>query len=329
MYCSRFLAASGSVKQIFGYIRTFYKEEFKGSYGLFILLFGLLLLYLNYFHPDTKKLHSTLRWKDTAVLYYFCLYTGVFALAAMGQRFFYPKKQWAFLKDHRFWLVAAFGILVWSCRNSLIYYYTYYIAQDLPQVTAREQTIFRDLFALLKFTLGFVPLFIFWWFKDRKEQPLYGMYKGSLDLRPYLIMLAVMVPVIAIASQDAGFLRKYPRSQVMRAIELFNPEHAGYILSYETLYILDFYVIELFFRGFMILAFVKLGGPKVILPVAVFYCVLHFGKPFGEALSSLFGGTLLGIITYYSRSIWGGIIVHMGIALAMELCAYITLYYLS
>lgn len=317
------------MKQIFGYIKTFYKEEFKWTYGLFVLLFTLLLLYLNYFHPDTKRLHNTLRWKDTAVLYYFSLYAGVFAIAALVQRFFYHKAQWAFLKDYRFWLIASFGILVWSTRNSLIYYYTYYIGNELPQLTARDQTVFRDLFALLKFSLGFIPLFLFWWFKDRGTQPLYGMHNGKLDLRPYLIMLAIMVPIIAIASQDAGFLRKYPRSQVMRAIELFNPDHAGYILSYETLYILDFYVIELFFRGFMILAFVRIAGPKVILPTAVFYCVLHFGKPFGEALSSLFGGTLLGIITYYSRSIWGGIIVHMGIALAMEVCAYLTLAYLS
>ena len=110
----------------------------------------------------------------------------------------------------------------------------------------------------------------------------------------------------------------------MRAIELFNPDHAGFIAIYESLYVLDFYVIEMFFRGFMILAFIKLAGPKAILPVAVFYVTIHFGKPFGEAVSSFFGGALLGIITFYSRSIWGGIIIHMGIALGMEVSAYIT-----
>lgn len=313
------------MKQIWGYIKTFYKEEFKWSYGLFILVFAGLLLYLNFFHTDTKSLHARLRWKDTSVLYYFCLYAGAFGLSTLTQSLFYKKADRAFLKDHRFWLIAAFGILVWSSRNSLIYYYSIYIGNGLPRVTAGDQILFRDIFALLKFSLAFIPLFLFWWFRDRKDQPLYGMNRGSLNLRPYLVMLALMVPVIAIASQDASFLRKYPRSQVIRAIELFNPNHAGYILSYETLYILDFYVIELFFRGFMILAFVKIAGPKVVLPTAVFYCILHFDKPFGEALSSLFGGTFLGIITYYSRSIWGGIIVHMGIALAMEVCAYITL----
>lgn len=317
------------MKQIFGYIKTFYREEFKTTYGVFILLFAGLLLYLNYFYPGTNRIHRVQRWQDTSALYYISLYFGVFAIAALTQCVFYKKLEWAFLKDYRFWLTAIFGIAVWSSRNSLIYYYTAYIANELPQLTAKDQTIFRSLFALAKASLGFIPLFIFWWLRDRKNQPFYGMHKGKLDLRPYLIMLAVMIPIIAIASQDPSFLRKYPRSQVMPAIQLFNPDHAGYILSYETLYILDFYVIELFFRGFMILAFVKLGGPKIILPVAVFYCALHFGKPFGEALSSLFGGTLLGIITYYSRSIWGGIIVHMGIAAVMEVCAYFTLLYLD
>jgi hypothetical protein len=56
-----------------------------------------------------------------------------------------------------------------------------------------------------------------------------------------------------------------------------------------------------------------------IIPVACFYCTIHLGKPMGEAISSFFGGTILGIVVYNTGSIWGGLIVHLGTAWMMEL----------
>ena len=67
----------------------------------------------------------------------------------------------------------------------------------------------------------------------------------------------------------------------------------------------------------------KWVGKDAILPMAVFYCTIHFGKPIGECISSFFGGLLLGIITFNTRSIIGGLIVHLGIAWLMELGGYI------
>jgi hypothetical protein len=53
------------------------------------------------------------------------------------------------------------------------------------------------------------------------------------------------------------------------------------------------------------------------------YCFLHFGKPMGEAISSIFGGYILGVIAYNTKSISGGIIVHMGVAWMMDFFAYL------
>ena len=77
----------------------------------------------------------------------------------------------------------------------------------------------------------------------------------------------------------------------------------------------------------MILAFIGIVGPKAIIPVAYMYVVIHWNKPMGELISSFFGGSLLGIISYYSKSIWGGIIVHVGIAWMMEIGAFISKYF--
>jgi hypothetical protein len=39
----------------------------------------------------------------------------------------------------------------------------------------------------------------------------------------------------------------------------------------------------------------------------------------GEAISSFFGGMLLGIVSYRTQSVWGGLLVHLGIAWLMEI----------
>ncbi len=94
------------------------------------------------------------------------------------------------------------------------------------------------------------------------------------------------------------------------------------VVLFESSYSLSFVIVELFFRGFLVLAFYRYFGPQVVMAMAVCYMVLHFGKPFPEAISSLFGGYLLGVLSLQSQNIWGGIVVHVGIALMMEIFAY-------
>ncbi|MBK8951734.1 MAG: hypothetical protein IPM85_04820 [Chitinophagaceae bacterium] len=64
-------------------------------------------------------------------------------------------------------------------------------------------------------------------------------------------------------------------------------------IVYELSYGSDFFTIELFFRGFLVLAFAKWAGKDAILPMACFYCTIHFGKPMAECISSFFGGLIL------------------------------------
>jgi hypothetical protein len=53
------------------------------------------------------------------------------------------------------------------------------------------------------------------------------------------------------------------------------------------------------------------------------YCFLHFGKPAGEAISSIFGGYILGILAFRSRNIYGGLIAHLGVAWGMDWLAFL------
>jgi hypothetical protein len=57
--------------------------------------------------------------------------------------------------------------------------------------------------------------------------------------------------------------------------------------------------------------------------MASFYCVFHFGKPAGEAVGAFFGGYALGVLAIHSRSVLGGLIVHLGVAMLMETMGYL------
>jgi hypothetical protein len=165
-------------------------------------------------------------------------------------------------------------------------------------------------------------LFIIWKLFYSKES-FFGLTVKGFNWKPYLIMLLIMVPLIAAASTQPDFLSMYPK------LTDVDPALSGvknkwfYHLLHELSYGTDFISVELFFRGFLILAFIKVVGKDAILPMACFYCTIHFGKPLGECISSYFGGMILGIVVYNTRSIIGGLMVHLGIAWLMELGGYI------
>ena len=119
------------------------------------------------------------------------------------------------------------------------------------------------------------------------------------------------------------FQQAYPKVKNIAFILPYTRYDVIYTLLYELSYGTDFLTIESFFRGFVVLAFVRYVGKDAILPMAAFYCTIHFGKPLFECITSYFGGIILGVIVYNTRSIWGGFIVHLGMAWLMDIFAII------
>ena len=234
-------------------------------------------------------------------------------------------KDWTNWSKSRFWFLAIFAGAVFAYRSSLTFIINDFISdnftyQHLDWLKSIIGTIIRGSFV-------FITIWFYWFLTDRKTQPFYGFTLKGFDTKPYFIMLLLMVPLIIAASTQADFLTSYPRVQKFDTLDFANASHWKHFALYEFLYGLDFFSIEFFFRGFMILAFVGIVGPRAIIPMAYVYFVIHWNKPMGELISSFFGGSLLGIVTYYSRSIVGGIIVHVGIAMMMELGAFISKYF--
>jgi len=150
-----------------------------------------------------------------------------------------------------------------------------------------------------------------------------GLTTRGFDARPYFLLLLLLVPLVALAATRPDFLHFYPKVKNVAFIDGYASPVWPWKLGYELSYGLDFLSIELFFRGLLVIGLVRYAGEQAILPMAAFYCTIHFGKPLGECITSFFGGLVLGVLAYRTRSILGGLIVHLGLAWMMEVFGWL------
>ncbi len=294
---------------IFKYLQEFYRKEFKLSYFFVIACLLGFYIYLNYWH-GLERLLTEGKTRSGAFVGYYLLYFIPFASAFLLQLIFY--NNCTYYKNKWFWIILLLSPAFFSFRVNF-----YFHEQLIDKVWKADAAIFwrSSLNWVVRIFVVLIPVFIIWLLKDRHNQPFYGS-STLKSVKPYLIMLLIMIPFIALASTQEDFLQTYPKAKVLDQLDL-SPRWLHYIF-YELCYGFDFISIEFFFRGFLILSMARICGPHCIIPVACFYCSIHFGKPIGEAISSFLGGLLLGIISYNTKSIWGGLIAHLGIAWLME-----------
>ncbi len=76
---------------------------------------------------------------------------------------------------------------------------------------------------------------------------------------------------------------------------------------------------EWFFRGLLLFPLAPALGRSAPLVAVLPYALLHAHKPAPEALGSIVAGVVLGHLALASHSIWGGVAVHVSVAVAMEL----------
>lgn len=125
----------------------------------------------------------------------------------------------------------------------------------------------------------------------------------------YLILYAVMLPVLIIVATRPQFYQFYP---------LYRPENSLSWLQFELIYLPQFFAVEFFFRGpaLALAARIKKDAAPIIMMLP--YALIHIHKPFPEAIGSMFAGLVLGHLALKSQSIWYGVLLHMSIALTMD-----------
>jgi membrane protease YdiL (CAAX protease family) len=164
---------------------------------------------------------------------------------------------------------------------------------------------------------GLVPLIIIKFvFKDKFSN--YGLsIKGALkDYKIYLLLIGIMFPIVITASFTESFQHKYPFYKLREGEGLF-PR----FFIWECLYLLQFFAVEFFFRGFMLHGNKQRFGFYSILVMTIPYCMIHFGKPLPETLAAIVAGIVLGVLSLKSNSIWLGVAIHFSVAITMDFCS--------
>jgi len=279
---------------------------------------GLLLLigtsiWLNYGHQLEARYVAGGHSQLSHFLGYYLLYFIPFGTAFFLQSLFY--KDCSYFQNTWFWVILFLAPAFFSFRVNFDFHHSW-----ITNTWNGPDKLFylRSINWVVRVFVLLIPVLIIWLIKDKNNQPFYGS-KALDNVKPYLLMLLIMVPIIVLAGTQKDFLQVYPKAKILHSIPAKKWQYAVYELCYGF----DFVSIEFFFRGFLILALIKICGTHCIIPAACFYCSIHLGKPMGEAISSFWGGLLLGIISYNTGCVWGGLIVHLGIAWMMEFAGWV------
>jgi membrane protease YdiL (CAAX protease family) len=130
----------------------------------------------------------------------------------------------------------------------------------------------------------------------------------------YLLLFAAVLPFVVIASTTSAFRHTYPFYRIA------NRSYTD-LAIWELLYAVQFLSLEFFFRGFMLQGLRRALGGNAIFVMIVPYCMIHYGKPMSETLGAVGAGLILGTLAMRTRSIWGGVLIHVGVATTMDVLA--------
>lgn len=304
------------MKKIWNYLIQHLREDFQiKRYGLVAILLSIAI-YLN-FKYDFEDSFLDAQEGFTKFIYYFLFFSAAYYTVVLicteGTK---P----SFWFDKTFWIKSVLALAALSLDSSLPF-----LRPMVNELVTKDLQlwVYKVCVNLISLLTIFLPFLIYYFIWDKKEKHVYGLNSRQFDARPYFIMLGIMIPLMIAASFHPSFIRQYPMYRGGHAAEALDVSVWVTTGIYELVYGIDFVTVEFFFRGFLVIGMMSLIGRKAVISMAAVYCLIHFGKPPGEAISSIFGGYILGVIAYETKSIWGGIIVHVGIAWAMELIGFI------
>lgn len=165
--------------------------------------------------------------------------------------------------------------------------------------------------------IGYVvlpALLIRWVLKARVHDFGWQLHDTSRHWQGYLILLSPILVFVYLVSLGEDFVDHYPFYS-LAGRSWFD------LLAWEFLYLSQFVFLEFFFRGFILNALRPAIGANAVWVMCVPYMMIHFPKLWLEATGAILFGLFLGILALRSRSIWGGVLVHAGVAVSMDLAA--------
>lgn len=306
------------MKKIISYLKDYIKQHFHWGLYVYTGLFLAITMYLNYTFKFEKTYINFVQQSHTRRFFAYALfYSFAYFSIAIPQSYLTKAN---YHQQRRFWVRSLVFLLAICFFRGFWQYRDWIIALKFDY--ASQLFLFKVIGRFKSVLTMLVVLLIFWWWQDRKQTTnLYGLTTKGFSPTPYIIMLLVMLPLLLWASYQPSFLHTYPQFKPWAYQSAFGLNKWQMFGLYEIAYSVDFVMVELFFRGALVIGMVVVMKNHGILPMVVLYAFLHFEKPMAEAIGSVFGGYILGIIALYSRSIFGGVCIHLGVALLMDTLA--------
>lgn len=132
----------------------------------------------------------------------------------------------------------------------------------------------------------------------------------------YLLFFGALVPWLLFFSRTGSFQARYP----FYGLQTDEPLWPRFWV-WEVFYATQFLCLEFFFRGFVLHGTRHRFGAYSIFVMTVPYCMIHYGKPMPETFGAIGAGIVLGLMSLKTRSIWLGAVLHVAVALSMDLLA--------
>ena len=306
--------------QLLNYLREYILESFKWQAYLFTAVWLVVIFTINYSYDLEDSIVDQIPddWSRFVGHFFF-----VFLPFIVPAIFMAAFSKSGVLTSKEFWIKVFVAFSFLAFYRSLNIYGVF--CEYAPFEGCRFQ--FKVFMPFIRLLLLLAPLLIFFPRDKKKLTSFYGLDFRFQSLKLYVPLLLIMTVIIFMACLfSEGLQQFYPlylRSGGQTFAKLNNIPDWLTVIIYEASYLFNFISIEFFFRGFFILAFVRIFGPQIVLPVVCLYAAIHFGKPFVEAFGSIFGGYILSILTLKTENIWGGILVHAGTAALMEFFAWL------
>ena len=297
-------------------ITDYQRKHFDWKIYASMLVFIAICIGVNYRLDFEDSIIDSYHGSPIMWVWMFLFQGGPFLVSCLILYVFGKRKDW--LSSKSFWSKFLVGFGVLALDRS--FYGFNFIAGTLNRLEA--PFVMRCINWSSSLILVVIPMLILYQFLEKDEvKNWYGLSWKRFDPKPYLFLLGIASVFIGLGSfmtdiQD--FYPKYNHSGADYFIKHNESPQWILVTIFEICYGSYFISVELIFRGFLIFAFSRTLGGHAVLPMVASYAFLHFGKPLGETISSVFGGYILGIISCNSRNIWGGVFIHLGVAWLME-----------
>ena len=308
------------IGKFLGDIAAFIKKDFLWKKYLFALMLAVLIIIAQVKFNIYDIIISPTYDHGTSMLRIPLIYIMVYFIVLIPSLAMHSE-----LWRLRRWQVWVFPIILLTIDGAGQGFYGYVHWADEHGLSLKDK-YYLQLVGSFMFRSVFIVLMLCVFRKLTNGRfGLFGLKRSTKYLRVYALIYVLLLPLFLFVSFTPQFLSYYPKMHIDFYDGAMGWERWQLVGLFEMFYANDYIGVEGMFRGALVIGMARWLGCRAVLPMALTYMCIHLGKPDLELCSSVIGGYILGVLAWRTRHLWGGIIIHLGIAMFFEVVGIIRL----